>query len=326
MSLRNQNSKYWCFTINNPSADDELQMDRLRDVSTYLVYQLEQGENGTRHYQGYVEFSIRKKGSTVKNLIPRAHLQQRRGSGEQASEYCKKDESRLDGPFEFGTLATVTQGARNDLKAIKAAINEGRSLTDIAKDDNISFGSVIRYHRGFQWYLNSVDPGRAFKTQVVLFIGDAGTGKSTLANLFPKPYTVAEATSSQFYDGYDCREHETVIFDDFNGRIKFQTMLQLMDEHPYHVNVKGGIVNWKPKWLIICSNKQPDEWYLKASLDPRLWTAFNRRVDYRIDFYTPHQYYVREQSTNALPPAVRAALCDNYTEFEDQEQVYDIFN
>lgn len=324
-SLKNQFSQYWLFTINNPIAQDELDIDRAKQQSNYLVYQLECGENGTNHYQGYIEFTSRKRGTTVKGVLPRAHLERRRGTAEQAADYCKKDDTRLDGPWEYGTISNPTPGARNDHKAIKEAIDEGRSMVDLWRDD-AHFGSMVRYYKGYYTYMNAVDPPRAFKTQVCIFIGSAGTGKSSLANKFPTPYVPAEATSSQFFDHYDPRHHKTVILDDYNGRIKFQTLLQMMDEHPYQVNVKGGKVNWKPDWLIICSNKHPDEWYVKASLDPRLWQAFNRRVNYRIDFYPPHQYYVTQQSVDALPTAVQTSLADNYTEYVPQEELYDVFN
>ena len=137
--LRNQNSKYWCFTINQPTEQDDIAIDNLRNSSSYLIYQLEQGENGTPHYQGYVEFAIRKRGSTIKNLIPRGHIEVRRGNSKQASDYCKKEESRLDGPWESGVLSDPHPGSRNDLLAVKEAIDEGKSLTEISNEHFAAF-------------------------------------------------------------------------------------------------------------------------------------------------------------------------------------------
>lgn len=324
MGLRNKNSQYWCFTINNPTVNDNLCIENLRIASSYLIYQLEQGENETEHYQGYVEFSNRKRGTTVKNIIPRGHLEMRRGTSKEAADYCRKAESRLDGPWEFGVLSQPKQGSRNDLTAVKEAIDEGKSITYISQQH---FASFVRYRKGFEAYMTLNDKKRDFKTQVVLLIGDPGTGKSTLAGQFPSPYFVLDPTSTQFFDGYDPRENETVVFDDFNGGVKFHTMLKLMDEHPMIVNTKGGVVNWRPRYLIITSNKEPDEWYMRKSLDPRLWSAFQRRIDYRITFKFPHRYNTKSNIGN-LPVVIQQLLVNKF-EIDneiDKENDWPIFN
>ena len=97
MSLRNKNSKRWCFTINNPDETSDAQLAALQAQSSYLIYQKEEGENHTPHYQGYVEFPIRKRGTTVKNILPSSHLEVAAGSAESNKTYCSK-EPRLAGP------------------------------------------------------------------------------------------------------------------------------------------------------------------------------------------------------------------------------------
>lgn len=314
INLRNTRSRRWCFTVNNPTEQVTESLSELGDIATYLVYQKEQGENETPHYQGYVEFNNRKQGSTVKNLIgSNPHLEVAKGTPKQASEYCKKEEGRLEGPFEWGALSDVSQGTRQDLTKIKEAIDAGKSMTDISSDH---FGQFVRYGKGFQAYMNMHDAQRSTKTEVVVLTGITGAGKSYLAHQFPKPYVVPEATSAQFFDGYDPREHQTVILDDFNGNIKFHTMLKLMDAYPYRVNTKGGMVNWKPKYLIITSNKAPDDWYTKKSLDNQLWPAFERRIDYSIKFI-PNKKIISYSNLGALPQAVRRTLLDRFTLVEE---------
>lgn len=103
-------TRHFCFTVNNyTNADDDL-LKALGQAegTTYLVYGYETGESGTPHLQGYIVFSTTKRFAQVKSVLPRgAHVEPKRGTPEQASEYCKKD-----GLFqEFGTLPRTAGGA-----------------------------------------------------------------------------------------------------------------------------------------------------------------------------------------------------------------------
>lgn len=111
MVVRNQSrGRHWCFTVNNwTAANDEL-LKALgpAEGTTYLVYGYEEGENHTPHLQGYICFDEVKRFASVKDLLPAgAHIEKKRGSPKQASDYCKKD-----GVFqEYGTLPRATSGA-----------------------------------------------------------------------------------------------------------------------------------------------------------------------------------------------------------------------
>lgn len=92
---RGRKSKYWCFTINNPHPDTERVLDAMGNsglITTYLVWGREVGENGTPHLQGYVEFRSRWDLLRCQRSFMRgAHYEQRRGTPQEAAEYCKKD-------------------------------------------------------------------------------------------------------------------------------------------------------------------------------------------------------------------------------------------
>jgi len=97
----------------------------------YCVWQIERGENGTRHVQGYAELVSKKTLAALKGWLPTAHFERRRGTAEQARDYCMKEDSREDGPFEHGTYVPSQQGQRTDLEQVRDAIMAGASKRQI---------------------------------------------------------------------------------------------------------------------------------------------------------------------------------------------------
>lgn len=83
--------RHWCFTYNNPTHVPT--PDEWPDCH-YAIYQLEMGASGTVHYQGYAEFSKSKRLSWLRNHtnMPGAHWAVRRGTREEARNYCMKPE------------------------------------------------------------------------------------------------------------------------------------------------------------------------------------------------------------------------------------------
>ena len=90
-------SRNWCFTINNPNLDDYPESWSLNHLKTVL-YQVETGEAGTIHLQGYVEINNPRVIGWLKGLNARAHWEVRRGTRSQAILYCCKEDTRLVRP------------------------------------------------------------------------------------------------------------------------------------------------------------------------------------------------------------------------------------
>ena len=108
-------ARFWCFTVNNPDGSLDTDLEAwLGNGLKYAVYQHEVGEEGTEHFQGYLELDRGQRMSYVKKWLPTAHLETRRGTQQQAIDYCKKADSRLDGPWEYGT-PSEGQGNRSDI-------------------------------------------------------------------------------------------------------------------------------------------------------------------------------------------------------------------
>ena len=98
-------TRHWCFTVNNWTADNERLLEALGPSVTYLVYGYETAPTtGTTHLQGYVVFHRVKRMREAKSFLPEGtHLEAKRGTPEQAAEYCKKS-----GLFkEYGSLPSA---------------------------------------------------------------------------------------------------------------------------------------------------------------------------------------------------------------------------
>nr|WGT79593.1 master replication initiator protein [Sophora yellow stunt virus] len=95
----------WCFTVNNPQEPIVF----LEDKFKYLVYQLEAGDNGTPHYQGYVEMKKRTSLPQMKKMFPNAYVEKKRTSQAEARQYCMKEEGRLQGPWEYGVFRMMVE-------------------------------------------------------------------------------------------------------------------------------------------------------------------------------------------------------------------------
>lgn len=134
-------SRAWCFTLNNPVfSPGDLP---LHGKERYVVWQLEKGEQGTTHIQGYMEMTTPTRLACMKDWLPSAHFEPRRGTPQQARAYCMKEESRQEGPWERGVFGG-RQGKRSDLDGAVATLKEG-GLAAVAEAHPTTF---VQFHKG----------------------------------------------------------------------------------------------------------------------------------------------------------------------------------
>jgi len=89
---RNTRSRAWCFTLNNYSTQEfeDLKKSLPIDTMTQVVLGEEIGESGNPHIQGCVRFKNARSFSSLKKLIPRAHIEICQ-NWDASVNYCKKD-------------------------------------------------------------------------------------------------------------------------------------------------------------------------------------------------------------------------------------------
>lgn len=277
----NSRARNWLFTLNNPEG--LLDEEQLRASGmTYCVYQEEVGEAGTHHYQGYIEFNSPKSLAAVKKIpgLEGAHWEVRRGTAAQAEAYCSKDDTRVGGPYRYGTPRQ--QGKRNDILAAKRAIDEGADQWELTQEH---FPVWLRHHSALATYANMVQRRRLeepYNPIVFLFVGPAGTGKTrtanTLARMLGSVYTVAQPKrSGTYFDGYS--QETSMIFDEFDGNFmrptEFNIIFDRQNAASLPVHGGQGPVN-RSKYLFICSNYLPKFWWKNRNQNQRRQTE--RRI------------------------------------------------
>lgn len=129
-------TRVWCFTINNP-ANNELPNGWLGVQDA--IWQLEQGESGTLHLQGFVRFDKNKRLSALKKLDATAHWEVCKAPA-AAVDYCSKEDTRIFGPWTIGS-PKGKQGQRSDIDEAVARIAAGDAIVDIISD----IPSALRY-------------------------------------------------------------------------------------------------------------------------------------------------------------------------------------
>lgn len=267
---RNRNVCFTVFTLPRDFYTHWQTCDLPEDVR-YLVYQLERcPESGREHIQAYVEFTAALRWTTIKQLFDRRsmHIEPRRGTAKQASDYCKKPETRVEG-YDFverGELSNA--GRRTDLEAVAERMRAGERLEAVAMDNPTQY---IRYHRGLQALsLLYNKPAQRRRPTIRFLWGAPGCGKSYLAHkIWPDAFTMME-TKEGWLDGYN--QEEEIIFDDFKGIFPYGLMLKLLDYYPLRLPVKGSSVAMKAHTFIFTANEHPNIFYGGEA-------AWMRRID-----------------------------------------------
>lgn len=256
MSLGGGQSKYWCFTINNPRKNYK-DLDGLKNWS-YMVVGNETGENGTPHLQGFVVFKTRTKFSTVKNQLAKAHIEQMKGTPKQASTYCMKD-----GNYEvFGELPNDYKGGasggirkRENFKdMVKFAKSD--KFDDILELDPVSY---VQHYHAFKRILQDypIKPNDLNDVCGEWIYGPPNVGKSyTARQENPDLYDKA---INKWWDGY--QGESCVLLDDFDlvHNILGHHLKRWADKYSFPAEIKGTTRQIRPSKIVVTSNYTIDE-------------------------------------------------------------------
>lgn len=268
MSIRNRN---WVFTLNNYTEEEYNNI--IATPCRYQVVGKEVGENGTPHQQGYIEFENARTMLGIKRLFKttRVHLETRKGTPLEATNYCKKD-----GDFiEIGKMSN--QGARTDIYSAAQAIIKNELTAEELLLENPQLYSRTRNTINDLEQIRLRQLKRTEKTECIWYFGKTGCGKShtafEIANAAEDYYVYAD--DGKWWDDYTGQE--VTIIDDFRGSIPYNQLLKLADKWETLVPRRGKApIPFVSKKIIITSVLHPEEVYHNLSMNDSLKQQYRR--------------------------------------------------
>lgn len=269
----------------------------------YFVFQTERCPSTARdHIQAYAEFDRPMSMRSLRVLFddPSLHVEKRRGTASEASLYCKKLASRVDGPAgEFGTISSP--GARTDLAAATGLVLE-RGLAAVRSEQPSMY---VRYFAGLARLnlMHALDSGEKRSVSVHVLCGPPGTGKSWAARcLIPdSTYCLQHSGGSTWFDGYE--DHECLVIDEMCGStLSYTFLLQLLDVYAVRLPVKGGFVPGRFSQVVITCNRPPVSWYecFQGDLLSPAYMALRRRLKYLVEYHSTFHVNNRKEYTEML--------------------------
>ncbi len=128
-----------------------------------------------------------------KKFNKRIHFEKVKRTPDTAADYCMKEETRLEGPFEFGERP-VQRNSKTDWKKVLTDAKAGR-IDDIPDDIVIKhYGNLKKIQKDFMVVKDAPD------LRGVWIYGKAGVGKSQYARAhYPNHYP---KLCNKWWDGY----------------------------------------------------------------------------------------------------------------------------
>lgn len=278
---RSSMARNWCFTLNNPTVVDIARCKALVEdgVATYAVFQLEEGEQGTPHLQGYVTLVKKVRMTTLKTkLAPmQPHLEVASGNAAQNRKYCTKAEGRLDGPWEYGEMTLV--GKQALMKILFDCVEAGWTQRQMTQ----AYPALLGHSKAIAYAVrlrSEASAKRWREVMVTVRIGGTGLGKTreAIGGDYEGCYVWSKTNakgSTNWFDGYEHQDH--LILDEIQpGDFTIAHMLRLLDGNPLTMQVKGASVSANFTRVTLTSNFPVAAWFPKAG--EHSMAALRRRI------------------------------------------------
>ena len=277
----------WILTINykdTPAMPDEelaYYLQSLEKIQFY-AFQLERSASDTLHHQIYIIFKANQRFSKLKKLFPKAHIEFRRGSHEEALFYVTKEATRHQPPMTWGQ--EPKKGVRTDLQEITELMNTGASVNEIRAKYPTQY---LMYHRHINDYINVVKR-ELYKTKFrqleVVYVYDIpGAGKTrTIMEHFGYLNVYRVNDYDHPFDNY--QYEDVLLSDEYRGQFSIDMMLNLLDGYPLELPARYSNRFAAYKKVYIVSNMPFDYQYPKIrNSAPETFEALKRRIQRQVN-------------------------------------------
>jgi len=239
-------SRDFVFTLNNYTEDDKRSLEQLPHNADYLIYGEEIGEEGTHHLQGFIQYKHPISFRVCKNALgERFHIEKRRGTIQQAIDYCKKDGKY----YHVGDPQRISSATQKQIWQELIKLSENNEL-DIIKERYPSY-----YFRYYEKIL-SFSKGSSNIIEELSnewWYGQTGTGKSyRLWQQYPDHY---QKELNKWWDHY--QGQSVVAIEEWcpKNEVTASALKIWSDRYPFTGQIKGGTLQRiRPQKIIVLSN------------------------------------------------------------------------
>lgn len=302
-----------CFTWNNPTITGPALKAFLegKPEIKMAVFQLEEGDNGTPHIQGYMESTKRMYTAGWHKVLKPYKMALLGAKGDKSSNhtYCTKSKTKQGGPWYVKSSAedyaeeakNGKQGKRTDIEKFAELVMEEGGVTEAVRE--AMPGHAIRYYHHGERFAESIKREQAEKAEeaywleqaakrqrgeqidgqkqrdCILLFGPSGVGKTTevmiecATKYGTTPYK--KNGNNKWWDGY--KGKKGVFVDEWRREFAgIETINEITNVGAISVEIKGGTTILEAETMWFASNQHPTKIIGCSHTDGR-YEALRRR-------------------------------------------------
>lgn len=274
------------------STEEEWQAQVVDGTIAYVKWGVEEApETKRKHRQGLIWFSSKQRYTLVQSLVKNKCFVEPMKSKDGAMEYVSKMKTNVGGYFEAGEWKKA--GQRTDLEVVARACRIADGDVKIIMEQHP--GEYLKYHGGIDKMVKKYESLPDYRQIKVFVLNGAPATKKThypfcrhgFGNVF---LLRRKAYQTNFWEGYEGQK--VLMIDEFTiPWIELDDLLQIMEGHPYRVNIKNTSCWGRWRYVYITMNRNPNDKDLYPNVFakyPETRKAFRSRIKRWLYFDTPY--------------------------------------